>query len=190
MSQALRKLTPVVHKSKTVLIFINQIRQNINAMAFGNKEVTSGGNALKFYASLRLDLRRIESLKRDDVNIGNRVAVKIVKNKMAPPFKRVEVDLIFSEGISRELDLIDAALEFGVIKQSGSWFSFGNEKLAQGREQVKQLMKDNKDVAKAIYRKVQEVLKEKRTVEDAQMDAHSMRSDFAIPAEPLSEVVI
>ncbi len=190
MSQALRKLTPVVHKSKTVLIFINQIRQNINAMAFGNKEVTSGGNALKFYASLRLDLRRIESLKRDDVNIGNRVAVKIVKNKMAPPFKRVEVDLIFSEGISRELDLIDAALEFGVIKQAGSWFSFGNEKLAQGREQVKQLMKDNKDVAKAIYRKVQEVLKEKRTVEDAQMDAHSIRSDFAIPAEPLSEVVI
>lgn len=187
MSQALRKLTPVVHKSKTVLIFINQIRQNINAMAFANKEVTTGGNALKFYASLRLDLRRIESIKKDDVNIGNRVAVKVVKNKMAPPFKRVEVDLIFSEGISRELDLIDAALEFGVLKQSGSWFSFGNEKLAQGREQVKQLLKENKEVAKAIYKKVQEVLREKRTAENAQIDANV--SDF-VQREPLSEAVV
>ena len=129
MSQALRKLTPVVHKSKTVLIFINQIRQNINAMAFANKEVTTGGNALKFYASLRIDVRRIESLKKDDVNIGNRVAIKVVKNKMAPPFKRVEVDLIFGEGISRELDLIDAALECAIIKQAGSWFSYGQRNL-------------------------------------------------------------
>ena len=189
MSQALRKLTPVVHKSKTVLIFINQIRQNINAMAFGTKEVTTGGNALKFYASLRLDVRRIESLKKDDVNIGNRIAVKVVKNKMAPPFKRVEVDLIFSEGISRELDLIDAALEFGIIKQSGSWFSFGTEKLAQGRDQVKQLFREQRDVAQAIYKKVLEVLKEKRTVEAARIDAHTSGSgDFAMPAEKLSEV--
>lgn len=190
MSQALRKLTPVVHKSKTTLIFINQIRQNINAMAFGTKEVTTGGNALKFYASLRLDVRRIESLKKDDVNIGNRVAVKVVKNKMAPPFKRVEVDLIFGEGISRELDLIDAALEFGVIKQSGSWFSFGTEKLAQGRDQVKQLLRENKDVAKAIYRKVQDVLKEKRSAADAHVNAQTSGSgDFAIPAQQITEVV-
>lgn len=189
MSQALRKLTPVVHKSKTVLIFINQIRQNINAMAFGNKEVTSGGNALKFYASLRLDVRRIESLKKDDVNIGNRVAIKVAKNKMAPPFKRVEVDLIFSEGISKELDLIDAALEFGVIKQSGSWFSFGNEKLAQGRDQVKQLIKENKEIAKAIYRKIQDILKEKRTLEASQFES-SKGSDFTIPAESIAEAVV
>lgn len=191
MSQALRKLTPVVHKSKTVLIFINQIRQNINAMAFGTKEVTTGGNALKFYASLRLDVRRIESLKKDDVNIGNRIAVKIVKNKMAPPFKRVEVDLIFGEGVSKELDLIDAALEFGVIKQSGSWFSFGSEKLAQGRDQVKQLLRENKEVAKAIYRKVQEVLRENRTVEAARIDAQTGSSgDFARNTESLPEVVV
>jgi len=123
MSQALRKLTPVVHKSKTVLIFINQIRQNIGAMPFASKETTTGGNALKFYASLRLDVRRIASLKKNDVNIGNRVRVRVVKNKIAPPFKQVEVDLLFSEGISKELDLLDAALHYKVIVQSGSWFS-------------------------------------------------------------------
>ncbi len=158
MSQALRKLTPVVHKSKTVLIFINQIRQNINAMAFANKEVTTGGNALKFYASLRLDVRRIESLKKDDVNVGNKIAVKIVKNKLAPPFRRVEVDLMFGEGISRELDLIDAGVDCGVIKQSGSWFSYGPEKLAQGRDQLRALLKENKELAAAIRTKVLDTL--------------------------------
>lgn len=154
MSQALRKLTPVVHKSKTVLIFINQIRQNINAMAFANKEVTSGGNALKFYASIRLDIRRIESLKKDDVNIGNKVAVKVVKNKMAPPFRRVTIDLLFGEGISRELDLIDAAVDCGVIKQSGSWFSYGAEKLAQGRDQLRALLRENRELAATLRKKV------------------------------------
>ncbi len=129
MSQALRKLTPIVHKSKTVLIFINQIRQNINAMAFANKEVTTGGNALKFYASVRLDVRRIESLKKGDVQIGNRIAVKVAKNKVAPPFKKVVLDLLFSEGISKELDLLDAGLHFGIISQSGSWYSFEDEKI-------------------------------------------------------------
>lgn len=142
MSQALRKLTPVIHKSKTVLIFINQIRQNIGAMPFANKETTTGGNALKFYASVRLDVRRIASLKKNDVNIGNRVRVRVVKNKVAPPFKQVEVDLLFSEGISPELDLLDAALHFKIIVQSGSWFAFNNVKIAQGRDQVLQHLKN------------------------------------------------
>lgn len=154
MSQALRKLTPVVHKSKTVLIFINQIRQNINAMAFANKETTSGGNALKFYASLRLDVRRIESLKRDNEQYGNRVAIKVVKNKIAPPFKRVQVDLIFGEGISKELDLLDAALIHGIIQQAGSWFSYGDSKIGQGRDQVSNALKNDKQLAQEIRNRV------------------------------------
>lgn len=154
MSQALRKLTAVVHKSKTVLIFINQIRHNINALAFANKETTTGGNALKFYASLRLEVRKLESLKKDDNHFGNRVVIKVVKNKMAPPFKKVLVDLIFSEGISKEYDLLDAALQCGVIKQSGSWFSMGTEKIAQGREQVFQALKSNKEFAQKIATEV------------------------------------
>ncbi|MBA3752439.1 recombinase RecA [Candidatus Dependentiae bacterium] len=158
MSQALRKLTPVVHKSKTVLVFINQIRSNMNSMAFASKEVTTGGNALKFYASLRVDIRRIESLKKGDVNIGNRVAVKIVKNKMAPPFKRVIVDLMFGEGISKELDLLDAALEYDIIKQSGSWFSYGTERLAQGRDQLKELLKENKELYATLLKKVKDAM--------------------------------
>ncbi len=158
MSQALRKLTAVVNKSKAVLIFINQVRQNLNAMAFGSKETTTGGNALKFYSSLRLEVRRIESLKKGDVNIGNRVRIKVVKNKMAPPFRQVEVDLIFSKGISKEHDLLDAALMSDVVKQSGSWFSFGTEKLAQGRESVCQLFEEDKALAEKIQKKVKEAL--------------------------------
>jgi recombination protein RecA len=157
MSQALRKLTPVIHKSKTVLIFINQIRQNIGAMPFANKETTTGGNALKFYASVRLDVRRIASLKKNDVNIGNRVRVRVVKNKVAPPFKQVEVDLLFSEGISKELDLLDAALHFKVIVQSGSWFAFNDAKIAQGRDQVLQYLKSS-DAFENVYKKVMEAI--------------------------------
>jgi len=157
MSQALRKLTPVVHKSKTVLIFINQIRQNIGAMPFASKETTTGGNALKFYASIRLDVRRIASLKKNDVNIGNRVRIRVVKNKVAPPFKQVEVDLLFSEGISKELDLLDAALHYKVIVQSGSWFSYNDTKMAQGREQVLQHLK-NPELFEQIYKKVSEAI--------------------------------
>lgn len=164
MSQALRKLTPIVHKSNTILIFINQVRQNINAMAFGPKETTTGGNALKFYASLRLDIRRIESLKKDNVNYGNRVAVKLVKNKMAPPFKRAVVDLIFSEGISKGLDLIDAALEYGIIKQSGSWFSFGGQKIAQGRDQVLQAIKTDAEFAEKVRKEVMHAIASKQPV--------------------------
>ena len=157
MSQALRKLTPVIHKSKTVLIFINQIRQNIGAMPFANKETTTGGNALKFYASVRLDVRRIASLKKNDVNIGNRVRVRVVKNKVAPPFKQVEVDLLFSEGISAELDLLDAALHFKIIVQSGSWFAFNDAKIAQGRDQVLQYLKA-RDAFDAVHTKVMEAI--------------------------------
>jgi len=153
MSQALRKLTPVVHKSKTVLIFINQIRQNIGAMPFANKETTTGGNALKFYASIRLDVRRIASLKKGETPIGNRVRVKVVKNKVAPPFKQVEIDLLFGEGISKELDLLDAAIHYKVITQSGSWFAYDNNKIAQGREQVLQYLK-TEDVFEKIYKQV------------------------------------
>jgi recombination protein RecA len=156
MSQALRKLTPVVHKSKTVLIFINQIRHNINTMPFANKETTTGGNALKFYASLRLDVRRVASLKKNERHFGNRVAVKVVKNKMAPPFRRVEVDLLFSEGISKELDLLDASLHFNIIAQSGAWFSFEGEKIAQGREQAISYLKEHKDIAQKIEKKIRE----------------------------------
>lgn len=159
MSQALRKLTPVVHKSKTVLIFINQIRQNINSFAFANKETTSGGNALKFYASVRLDVRRIASLKRNEVQVGNRIKVKVAKNKVAPPFKTVELDLLFNEGISRELDLLDAALFHGIFEKNGAWFSYEGNNVAQGREQMLQYLKTEKEVAKAVHVKVMEAVK-------------------------------
>lgn len=157
MSQALRKLTPVVHKSKTVLIFINQVRQKIGALPFASKETTTGGNALKFYSSLRLEVRRVASLKKNDSHFGNRVAVKVVKNKVAPPFKRVEVDLLFEEGISRELDLLDASLHYNIIEKSGAWFSFEGAKIAQGRDQALQYLKDTPDIALKIREKVDAV---------------------------------
>ena len=156
MSQALRKLTPVVHKSKTVLIFINQIRSKINAMPFGSKETTTGGNALKFYASIRLDVRRIATLKKGDRAFGNRVAVKVVKNKVAPPFKRVELDLIFGEGISKELDLLDVAIREGIVIQSGAWFSYKDEKLAQGRENCLKKLKEDAAFFNEMLAAVQE----------------------------------
>jgi len=159
MSQALRKLSSVVHKSKTVLIFINQIRQNIGALPFAPKETTTGGNALKFYASVRLDVRRIASLKKQDVQVGNRVAVVVKKNKVAPPFRRVEVDLLFNEGISKELDLLDASLHYNIIKKSGAWFSYENNNIAQGRDQVLQYLKSNKDQANKIYNDVKQAIK-------------------------------
>jgi len=156
MSQALRKLTPIIHKSKTVLIFINQIRHNISSMPFANKETTTGGNALKFYASLRLDVRKIASLKKDDRHFGNRVAVKIVKNKVAAPFKRVELDVIFGKGISYELDLLDAALHYQVIAQSGSWFAHDQKKFAQGREQALSYIEENTDFAAQVHEEIRQ----------------------------------
>jgi len=160
MSQALRKLTPIVHKSNVVLIFINQIRHNISSFAFANKETTTGGNALKFYSSLRLEVRRIASLKKGDLHFGNRLVIKIAKNKVAPPFKRVELDLIFGEGISAELDLLDAALHCGIIVKSGAWFSYSGKNIAQGREQALLYIKQNKEMAMAVRKQVLEKLQE------------------------------
>ena len=161
MSQALRKLTSVVHKSKAVLIFINQIRHKIGGMAFMNNETTSGGNALKFYASVRLDVRRIATLKKADGPFGNRVAVKVVKNKVAPPFKRVEVDLIFGKGVSAELDLLDMALSLGIVQQSGSWFTTNGDKLAQGRENCLQKLASDKELFSSLSNAVYTALDKK-----------------------------
>lgn len=156
MSQALRKLASIVSRSNTILIFINQVRQNISTMSFGPKETTSGGKALKFYSSVRLDVRRIGSLKKGDVLFGNRVSIKVVKNKVAPPFKKVEVDLLFGQGISNELEVLDLALKHKIVSQSGSWFSYGEKNIAQGREQVMKLFTKNKELFAEITKKVKE----------------------------------
>ncbi len=158
MSQALRKLAAIVHKSNTILIFINQVRQTMSGMAFGPKETTTGGKALKFYASVRLDVRRIASLKKDEVAFGNRVAIKAVKNKVAAPFKSTEVDLLFNVGICKELDLLDAAITANVVTKHGAWLAFDGKNFAQGRDQAYQLLKENAALSSAIKTKVQEVV--------------------------------
>jgi recombination protein RecA len=155
MSQALRKLTAIVSKSRTCLIFINQIREKIGVM-FGNPETTTGGRALKFYSSIRIDIRRIQSIKEGDRVIGSRTRGKVVKNKVAAPFREAEFDIIYGEGISREGDLIDVGVEQGVLEKSGTWISFGSERLGQGRENARQLLKENHDVRdklEAVLRK-------------------------------------
>ncbi len=149
MSQALRKLTGSISKSKTMVIFINQIRQKIGVM-FGNPETTTGGNALKFYASVRLDIRRIGSIKDKDEVTGNQTRVKVVKNKLAPPFKEVEFDIMYGEGISKVGELIDIGVKAGIVEKSGSWFSFESQRVGQGRENAKQFLKDHPDVAAKI----------------------------------------
>jgi recombination protein RecA len=153
MSQALRKLTGAIAKSRTTVIFINQIRMKIGVM-FGSPETTTGGNALKFYASVRLDIRRVGALKKDEDVIGNRTRVKVVKNKMAPPFKEVEFDILYGAGISKEGDLIDLASEANVVDKSGAWFSFAGERIGQGRENAKQFLLDHPDTAQAIEAKL------------------------------------
>ena len=158
MSQALRKLTANIAKTNTCCIFINQLREKIGVM-FGNPETTTGGNALKFYASVRIDVRRTTQLKDGEEALGNRTRVKVVKNKMAPPFKKAEFDIVFGEGISRVGEIIDLGVEYGVITKSGSWFSYNDQKLAQGREAVKQLLKDNPELCDEIEDKVREALK-------------------------------
>ncbi|MBR3440796.1 MAG: recombinase RecA [Bacteroidales bacterium] len=158
MSQALRKLTANISKTNTCCIFINQLREKIGIM-FGNPETTTGGNALKFYASVRIDVRRTTQLKDGEEALGNRTRVKVVKNKMAPPFKKAEFDIVFGEGISRVGEIIDLGVEYGIIAKSGSWFSYNDQKLAQGREAVKQLLKDNPELCDEIEAKIREALK-------------------------------
>jgi len=153
MSQALRKLTGVVSKSKTCLIFINQLREKIGVM-FGNPETTTGGRALKFYASVRIDIRRIGAIKDGESVVGGRTRVKVVKNKVAPPFREAEFDVMYGEGISREGDLLDLAVDRKIVEKSGTWFAFGGDRLGQGRENVKQFLKDNPAIFKAIEDRV------------------------------------
>jgi recombination protein RecA len=157
MSQAMRKLTGIVSKSNTCLIFINQIREKIGVM-FGNPETTTGGRALKFYSSLRADIRRIAAIKDGDVVTGNRTKVKIVKNKMAPPFREAEFDIIYGEGISKEGDLVDLGVAHNMIEKSGAWYSYKGERIGQGRENVKQFLKDNPDIRKKIDLEVRRTL--------------------------------
>jgi recombination protein RecA len=157
MSQALRKLTGIVSKSKTCLIFINQIREKIGVM-FGNPETTTGGRALKFYASVRLDVRRIASIKDGDAVVGNRTKAKIVKNKVAPPFREAEFDIMYGEGISREGDLLDLAVEKNIVDKSGSWFSFQGERIGQGRDNAKQFLKENHEYRGRIELTLREIM--------------------------------
>ncbi|MEI6900741.1 MAG: recombinase RecA [Bacteroidota bacterium] len=158
MSQALRKLTSTISKTATCCIFINQLRDKIGVM-FGNPETTTGGNALKFYASIRIDIRKINQIKEGDDVVGNRVKVKVVKNKLAPPFRKAEFDIIYGEGISRILEIIDLAVESNIIKKSGSWFSYGETKLGQGRDAVKKLLQDNLELTEEIEVKIKDALK-------------------------------
>lgn len=166
MSQALRKLTATINKTNTICIFINQLREKIGVM-FGNPETTTGGNALKFYASVRLDIRRMAQIKDGDAAIGNHVKVKVVKNKVAPPFRFAEFDIIFGEGISKIGEIIDMGVELGIIQKSGSWFSYDNNKLGQGRETVKELMRDNPGLADEIEKKIRAKIKGEDSIDKA-----------------------
>ena len=158
MSQALRKLTSAISKTNTTCIFINQLREKIGVM-FGNPETTTGGNALKFYASVRLDIRRVTQIKEGEEAIGNQVRVKIVKNKVAPPFRKAEFDIMFGEGISRIGEIVDLGVEYGVIKKSGSFYSYNDTKLAQGRDRTKQLIADNPELAEELEAQISEAMK-------------------------------
>lgn len=159
MSQALRKLTSTISKTNTTCIFINQLREKIGVM-FGNPETTTGGNALKFYASVRLDIRRVTAIKDGDNVLGNQVRVKVVKNKVAPPFRKAEFEILFGQGISKVGEILDFAVEYNIIKKSGSWFSYGETRLAQGRDAVKQLLLDNPELTEEIEAKVMEIVAE------------------------------
>ncbi|MBQ9637620.1 MAG: recombinase RecA [Prevotella sp.] len=161
MSQALRKLTGTIAKTNTTCIFINQLREKIGVM-FGNPETTTGGNALKFYASVRLDIRRVTSLKDGDQVVGNQVRVKVVKNKVAPPFRKAEFEILFGEGISKVGEILDLGVEFGIVQKSGSWFSYQGQKLAQGRDATKQLLKDNPELCEELEAQIMEAIRDQQ----------------------------
>ena len=185
MSQAMRKLTAAVSKSKCLVIFINQIRMKIGVM-FGNPETTTGGNALKFYSSIRIDIRRVNAIKEGDVNIGNHVRAKVVKNKIAPPFREAEFDILFDSGISYEGDLLDMGVSENVIEKSGAWFNYGNVRLGQGREQARQFLKDNPEVGKEVREKVlaKKMPKDPADSKAAKADAKGDKSEKAEKPEP------
>ena len=161
MSQALRKLTGTIAKTNTTCIFINQLREKIGVM-FGNPETTTGGNALKFYASVRLDIRRVTSLKDGDQVVGNQVRVKVVKNKVAPPFRKAEFEILFGEGISKIGEILDLGVEYGIVQKSGSWFSYQGQKLAQGRDATKQLLKDNPELCEELEAQIMEAIRDQQ----------------------------
>jgi recombination protein RecA len=164
MSQALRKLTATISRTGCCCIFINQLREKIGVM-FGNPETTTGGNALKFYASIRLDIRRVGQIKEGEAVIGNRTKVKVVKNKVAPPFRLAEFDIMYGEGVSKMGEIVDLGVEFNVLKKSGSWFSYGETKIGQGRDSVKQMLHDNPELSEEIERKIREAIAAKHNAE-------------------------
>ncbi|MEY8516173.1 recombinase RecA [Lachnospiraceae bacterium 29-84] len=177
MSQALRKLTAIVNRTNCIVIFINQLREKVGVM-FGSPETTTGGRALKFYSSIRLDVRRVEALKQAGEFVGNRTKIKVVKNKVAPPFKETEFDIMFGLGISREGDILDNAVEFGVIQKSGAWFAYNGGKIGQGRENAKQYLKEHPDICQEVERKVREkVLEKKEDGKEAGKDGKAASGD-------------
>lgn len=176
MSQALRKLTGNIHRSRTTAIFINQLREKIGVM-FGSPETTPGGRALKFYASVRIDVRRIESIKDGQASIGNRVRAKIVKNKVAPPFRLAEFDIMFGEGISREGSLLDVAVNEGIVRKSGAWYSYDNDQLGQGREAAKRFLRENPEIAMQLQAKVLEAVGLIEAPEDAENDEEEVADE-------------
>jgi len=167
MSQALRKLAGTLNKSRTTAVFINQLREKIGVM-YGSPEVTPGGRALKFYSSVRLDIRRIETIKDGAESVGNRVKVKVAKNKMAPPFRQAEFDIMFGQGISREGSLLDVAVDHGVVRKSGAWFTFDDDQLGQGRENAKRFLRENPEVAMQLQAKVYELVTPKEEPAEAE----------------------
>ncbi len=185
MSQALRKLTAVISKSNCIVIFINQLREKVGVM-FGNPETTTGGRALKFYASVRLDVRRIESLKQGGEVIGNHTRVKVVKNKVAPPFKEAEFDIMFGKGISREGDILDLAANLGIVNKSGAWFAYGGEKIGQGRENAKQYLAEHPEIRDEIEKKVRDHYEQScRAAEESEEPVADAPIDKAAEKEPV-----
>jgi recombination protein RecA len=177
MSQALRKLTANINRSKCMVVFINQIRMKIGVM-FGSPETTSGGNALKFYASVRLDIRRIGAIKKGDEVVGNQTRVKVVKNKLAPPFKQAEFEIIYGEGISREAELIDLGVKYNFVEKAGAWYSYNGDRIGQGKENVRRFLKDNPDIANALEQQIRGELmppsREKAAVGKVDVEEHDV----------------